>query len=65
MSRLGDELAPAPVRNTSALGIDPDWVEAATFAWLASRTMRGLTGSSAAVTGAGGPRILGGIYRAR
>jgi anhydro-N-acetylmuramic acid kinase len=62
MGRLRSELAPAPVQTTAALGVDPDWVEAATFAWLASRTMRGLAGSSPAVTGAAGARILGGIY---
>ena len=37
-------------------------IEAVTFAWLASRTLAGLSGSSAAVTGADGARVLGGIY---
>lgn len=64
MQRLSHHLTPATVASTSAIGMDPDWVEAATFAWLASRTLRGLTGNSPAVTGAQGPRILGGIYPA-
>lgn len=63
MARLSAQLAPATVTSTAAIGIDPDWVEAATFAWLASRTLEGLSGNSPRVTGAAGPRILGGIYQ--
>ena len=62
MQRLTQHLAPATVANTEVVGMDPDWVEAVTFAWLASRTLAGLSGSSAAVTGAEGARVLGGIY---
>ncbi|MEZ5503968.1 MAG: anhydro-N-acetylmuramic acid kinase [Halioglobus sp.] len=62
MRRLAARLAPASVASTSVLGIHPDWVEAATFAWLASRTMEALPGNSPAVTGAIGERVLGGIY---
>ena len=52
------------VETTERLGIDPDWVEAATFGWLAHRTLEGLAGNSPAVTGARGSRVLGGIYPA-
>ena len=62
MQRLAEQLAPATVRSTSAIGMDPDWVEAATFAWLASRTLQGLAGNSPTVTGATAARVLGGIY---
>jgi anhydro-N-acetylmuramic acid kinase len=62
MLRLAEQLAPATVESTSVIGMDPDWVEAATFAWLASRTLEGLAGNSPAVTGAAGARVLGGIY---
>jgi len=62
MQRLAEQLAPATVASTSVIGMDPDWVEAATFAWLASRTLEGLAGNSPAVTGAAGARVLGGIY---
>ncbi len=48
--------------SCAVLGLDPDWVEAAAFAWLASRTLAGLAGNAPAVTGAAGERILGGIY---
>jgi len=63
MERLADRVKPRAVDSTAVIGMDPDWVEAATFAWLASRTLNGLAGNCPAVTGASGPRILGGIYR--
>mgnify|MGYP001815024694 CR=1 FL=1 len=62
MRRLYQQLQPATLDTTGALGMDPDWVEAATFAWLAWRTIEGLAGNAPAVTGAAGSRILGGIY---
>ena len=52
------------VTTTSAAGLDPLWVEAAAFAWLAKQTIDGLSGNLPEVTGATGPRILGGIYQA-
>lgn len=62
MRRLYRKLAPASLSSTAVIGIDPDWVEAATFAWLAHRTLEGLAGNLPEVTGARGQRILGGIY---
>lgn len=62
MTRLSIELAPAKIVSTKTLGLDPDWVEAAAFAWLARQTMLGLPGNLPAVTGARCPEILGGIY---
>ncbi len=62
MRRLHHKLAPAKLDNTSVIGMDPDWVEAATFAWLAGQTLGGLAGNAPAVTGAAGSRVLGGIY---
>jgi anhydro-N-acetylmuramic acid kinase len=56
-------VAPNPVAGTDVLGLDPDYVEAVAFAWFARRTLAGLTSSAGSVTGAGGARILGGIYR--
>jgi len=52
------------VQSTEALGLHPNWVEACAFAWLAYRTLNHKTGNLAAVTGAKGERILGGIYLA-
>ena len=56
-------MAPNRVATTAALGLDPDYVEAVAFGWFARRTLKGLTSSAASVTGAAGPRILGGVYR--
>ena len=48
----------------AAHGIDPDYIEAMGFAWLARQTLLGLPGNLPAVTGAGGPRVLGAIHPA-
>jgi anhydro-N-acetylmuramic acid kinase len=63
MKRLA-ELAKKPVHATSAIGVDPDWMEALAFAWLAKQCIDGKPGNLPAVTGASGPRILGAIYPA-
>ncbi len=62
MDRLAFHLAPRPVRSTAALGVDPDWVEAMAFAWLARETLNGRPGNLPRVTGASHPAVLGGIY---
>ncbi|CAK0742452.1 anhydro-N-acetylmuramic acid kinase [Gammaproteobacteria bacterium] len=62
MTRLAARLAPRLVLSTAAKGIDPDWVEAIAFAWLARRTLQGLSGNLPAVTGARQEVVLGGIY---
>ncbi|MFO1359352.1 anhydro-N-acetylmuramic acid kinase [Plasticicumulans sp.] len=64
MARLSALAGPVPVRSTAACGVDPDDLEALGFAWLAQRTLSGLPGNLPEVTGARGPRILGGIYPA-
>jgi anhydro-N-acetylmuramic acid kinase len=64
MSALARALEPLPVRSTAALGVDPDYVEAAGFAWLACRRLRRLPGNLPAVTGASGARLLGAVYAA-
>lgn len=52
------------VQSTQALGIDPDWVEAVAFAWLARQTLNHHTGNLPSVTGATQAAILGGVYLA-
>jgi anhydro-N-acetylmuramic acid kinase len=64
MRRLGDLLAPSVLLSTSRYGIDPDFLEATAFAWLARQRLLGLPGNLPAVTGARGPRVLGAIYSA-
>lgn len=51
-----------PVSSTQVLGVDPDWVEAMAFAWLASQTLAKQSGNVPAVTGASSSAILGGMY---
>jgi len=52
------------VETTQELGVDPDWMEAMAFAWLAWRFDERLTGNLPSVTGASGERILGALYPA-
>jgi anhydro-N-acetylmuramic acid kinase len=63
MRRLAARLPGVRVASTSARGIAPEHVEAALFAWLALRFVEGRAGNITAVTGARGPRVLGGLYR--
>ena len=64
MQRLAAHLPQQQLRSTEERGIDPDWVEAMAFAWLAKQTMEGQAGNLPGVTGAQHPVILGGIYPA-
>ena len=64
MQRLAANLPGVKVQTTEAWGLPVMQVEAAAFAWLASRTLRGLPGNQPAVTGAKGARLLGAIYPA-
>jgi len=50
------------IMDTHALGLSPDWIEAAAFAWFASKTIDGVALDTMAVTGARSNTILGAIY---
>lgn len=60
--RLHQLLPRLTLHSSADYGLAPTWVEATAFAWLARQTMHGLAGNLPAVTGAKGPRVLGGIY---
>jgi anhydro-N-acetylmuramic acid kinase len=62
LQRLSELLSPISVQTTMTLGIDPNWVEAAAFAWLARQTTHKQTGNLMSVTGARRAVVLGGIY---
>lgn len=64
MQRLAIHLHQMKVSSTSEYGVDPQWVEAMAFAWLARQTLMGRFGNLPAVTGAGREVILGAIYQA-
>jgi anhydro-N-acetylmuramic acid kinase len=62
MERLQAALGAVPLETTREHGIDPDFVEAALFAWLARERLAGRPGNLPSVTGARGPRVLGAIH---
>ena len=64
LEQLRSRFPDVEISTTAALGIDPDWVEALAFAWLAYRTINRLPGNVPSVTGAQGERVLGAIYPA-
>ncbi|MCK4866222.1 MAG: anhydro-N-acetylmuramic acid kinase [Gammaproteobacteria bacterium] len=57
------QLLPSIEINSSAkYGLDPDYIEATAFAWLAKQTMEHKAGNLPEVTGAKRAVILGGVY---
>ena len=65
MHRLSFYLGEAiTVSSTAKLNIDPNWVEALGFAWLAFRHSNNLNGNIPAVTGAKKAVVLGKLYEA-
>jgi anhydro-N-acetylmuramic acid kinase len=64
MRRLKERLPSLTVESTAGYGIGPEWVEAATFAWLAKRCLDRQPGNLPDVTGATRETVLGGVYYA-
>ncbi len=62
MRRLQANLPTVNVFSSAETGIEPRWMEAMAFAWLAHQTLHHLPGNLPAVTGASEPVILGAIY---
>lgn len=62
LKRIAAHLPGTIVESTTTHGVDPDFVEAMGFAWLARQTLAGRPGNLPAVTGARGARVLGAIY---
>lgn len=62
MLELQRRLRPLPVLSSATQGIDPDWIEAVGFAWLAKARLEERWGNIPEVTGACRPTVLGGIY---
>lgn len=60
--QLQTNLGDIPVQSTAVLGLDPAWVEACAFAWLAYQRINGLPGNLPAVTGASSATVLGALY---
>lgn len=62
LSQLQLGLKDKKVATTKMLGLDPDWVEACAFAWLAYKTLNKQAGNLTSVTGAKHPVVLGATY---
>jgi len=62
MRRLRAVLPGTRVETTAALGVDPDFLEAMCFAWLAGERLAGRPGNLPSVTGARRPAVLGAIH---
>ncbi|MGJ7458104.1 anhydro-N-acetylmuramic acid kinase [Halomonas sp. RA08-2] len=62
LARLARHLPDSTLTNIAASGWHADWLEAGAFAWLAWRRLQSLPGNLPSVTGAAGPRVLGGVY---
>jgi len=63
MNRLAACMPGVAVASTGAYGLDPDWVEAAAFAWLAQQHLSALPGNIPEVTGARRAVVLGKLFR--
>ncbi|GAB3344504.1 anhydro-N-acetylmuramic acid kinase [Lysobacter tyrosinilyticus] len=64
LQRIAANLPGMQVESTAVYGVDPDFVEAMGFAWLARQALAGLPGNLPSVSGARGPRVLGVVYPA-
>lgn len=64
MFRLQALLVDKQVLSSEDFDIDPDYMEAIGFAWLAKQTLAGKPGNLPSVTGARHPVVLGGVYSA-
>lgn len=62
MEGLQQKLPQCRVESTQAYGVDPDWVEAVCFAWLAKQRLEQRTSNLPAVTGAQHAVSLGSVY---
>lgn len=62
VSTLQQNLIEKEIFTSSALGVEPDHVEALAFAWLAKQTIEKKPGNIPSVTGARHPVVLGAIY---
>jgi anhydro-N-acetylmuramic acid kinase len=64
LARLGTLLPRTAIESSEVHHIDPAFVEAGAFAWLAARTIAGLAGNVPTVTGASRAAVLGATWPA-
>jgi anhydro-N-acetylmuramic acid kinase len=59
---ISSALPAVNAHSTADFGLEPDWVEAAAFAWLAKRCLDKQPGNLPSVTGASDKAVLGAVY---
>lgn len=62
MNRLAARLPEVIVESTAHHGVNPDWIEAILFAWLARERLRKVPQDTRRITGARNPVLLGDVY---
>lgn len=62
LRRLQRRLPDTPLRSTAEAGLDPDWVEAVLFAWLARERLAGRPQDTRRITGARTAVLLGSVF---
>ena len=59
---MRSQLPSLQIESTQCFGVDPDYLEAMMFAWLADKTVNQIPVNLTGITGAKQPSILGAIY---
>ena len=62
LQKLSEGLPDIEINSSAEYGLDPDYIEATAFAWLAKQTMEHKVGNLPNVTGAKRAVVLGGVY---
>ncbi|GGI91249.1 anhydro-N-acetylmuramic acid kinase [Legionella impletisoli] len=62
LQEMARNLTTVNVSSTETMGVDPDFIEAMMFAWLAEKTLTKTPVDLRPITGASKPAILGAIY---
>ncbi|OGT27045.1 MAG: anhydro-N-acetylmuramic acid kinase [Gammaproteobacteria bacterium RIFCSPLOWO2_02_FULL_42_14] len=62
IERLRFHCKSSDIQFTTKIGIHPEWMEAAAFAWLAKQTLEKKPGNCPSVTGAQKESVLGAVY---
>lgn len=63
LNRLQTLLPKSKITSTAVLGLNPDWIEATAFAWMAGETLAGRKLDTRSFTGAKRSIYLGAIYQ--
>lgn len=62
LNKLKQSLANTEINSSASYDLDPDYIEATAFAWLAKQTIEHKVGNLPEVTGASCSVVLGGVY---